>query len=387
MSSALPTLNGEWLQHGAHRARWLPDGVSAINAVLDAIREARQSVCFECYIIRPDGPGEALRSTLLAAAQRGVQVSVLHDAFGCEGLPADFFDALRSAGGEVRCFSPSRSLRAAMRDHRKLLVCDGRLGIVGGFNIGPEYYGDGINEGWFDLGLQISGPVVQDMQRGFDAMFALAPLTPRALQKFRRRVAGPEPALTDVMLLQRGLGWPGGRLRGALHRDLRQGRLVCCMAAYFLPSARIRRELANCRRRGGSVQLLLAGLSDVPISKFASEHLYSRLMRAGVEVWEYQPQILHAKLLIIDDVVYAGSCNLDRRGLYINYELLLRVQWPALAAQGRQLFAAALSRSQQCALREWRQRSWWQRWRSVCAYWVVSRLDPLVARRGMRSLG
>lgn len=387
MSSASRTLNGEWLQQGAHRARWLRDGVTAINCLLDAIREAQQSVCFECYIIRPDGPGEALRSTLLAAAQRGVQVRVLHDAFGCEGLPADFFNELLAAGGEVRCFSPSRSLRAAMRDHRKLLVCDGRVGIVGGFNIGPEYYGDGINEGWFDLGLQIEGPVVAEMQRGFEAMSALAPLTPRALQNFRRRVAGREPPLSDVMLLQRGLGWPRGRLRGALHRDLRQGRDVHCVAAYFLPGSRIRRELANCHRRGGSVQLLLAGLSDVPISKFASEHLYSRLLRAGVEVWEYQPQILHAKLLIIDDLVYVGSCNLDRRGLYINYELLLRLQWPALAAQGRQLFAAALVHSQRCELRQWRQRSWWQRWRSVCSYWLVSRLDPLIARRGMRSLG
>ncbi len=379
-------LNFEWLQRGAHRARWLPDSARAVDAVLEVINAARQSVSFEVYIIRPEGPGEALRSALLAAVQRGVRVRLLYDAFGSEALPPGFFDELRAAGGEVRVFSPARRLRLAMRDHRKLLVCDDSTAVVGGFNIGPEYCGDGVSAGWFDLGLQISGPVVQELQRGFDAMFALAPLNTRALYAFRRMVSGPEPALTDITLLQRGMGWPRGRLRRALHRDLRSARQVSCVAAYFLPSSRIRRELANCRRRSGRVQLLLAGLSDVPISKFASEHLYARLMRAGVEVWEYQPQILHAKLLIIDDLVYVGSCNLDRRGLYINYELLLRLQWPELAAQGRQLFDAALERSRRFDHAEWRRRSWWQRWRAVCAYWLVSRIDPLMARRAMRSL-
>lgn len=379
-------LSLEWLQRGAHRARWLPDGARAVNAVLEAIDAARQSVCFEVYIIRPEGPGEALRNALLAAVQRGVQVRLLYDAFGSEALPAGFFDELRAAGGDVRVFSPARRLRLAMRDHRKLLICDDSTAIVGGFNIGPEYCGDGISEGWFDLGLQIGGPLVQDLRRGFDAMFALAPLSTRALYAFRRAVDGPEPALREISLLQRGLGWPSGRLRRALNRDLRSGRQVHCVAAYFLPSSRIRRELANCHRRGGRVQLLLAGLSDVPISKFASEHLYTRLMRAGVEVWEYQPQILHAKLLIIDDLVYVGSCNLDRRGLYINYELLLRLEWPELAAQGRQLFDAALAHSRQLDHAEWRRRSWWQRWRAMFAYWLVSRADPLVARRAMRSL-
>ena len=183
------------------------------------------------------------------------------------------------------------------------------------------------------------------------------------------------------------MGWPQGRLRRALHRDLKQARSVACIAAYFLPSNRIRRELANCHRRGGTVQLLLAGKSDVPISRFASEHLYARLMRSAVEIYEYQPQILHAKLLIIDEVVYVGSCNLDRRGLYINYELLLRLEWPELAAQGRELFAAALAHSNRLQRAQWQRRTWWQRWRSVCAYWLVSRFDPLLARRGMRSLG
>jgi cardiolipin synthase len=159
------------------------------------------------------------------------------------------------------------------------------------------------------------------------------------------------------------------------------------MAGYFVPPGRIRRALHRCAQRGGQVQLLLAGRSDVPVARYAAEHLYGTMMDGGAELYEYQPQVLHAKLILMDDIVYVGSSNLDRRSLDYNFELLLRLDWPELAEQGRALFAEALTHARAVPPGLWRaQRRWWQRLRSQFAYWLLTRIDPLLARRPLRSL-
>ncbi|MFT3906287.1 MAG: phosphatidylserine/phosphatidylglycerophosphate/cardiolipin synthase family protein [Steroidobacteraceae bacterium] len=379
----------EMLFHEAsgHRARWLPTGDEAYAAMVAAIDAAVRSVRLESYIIRAAGPGLLLREALLRARQRGLMVRVLRDAFGSEELPADFFAALVTAGAEVRVFSPARALRLAFRDHRKLLVCDEAVAVVGGLNIAPEYAGDGVNHGWRDLGLLVQGPIGRTLAHSFDAMFTLAPVTPRAVHNFRRLTRRWPREQGAVSVLLAGPGWPAGRLLKRLLRDVIVAREVRAMAAYFLPSRRLRRALRWCHRHGGRVQLLLSGPTDVPVARYAAEHFYERLLKAGMRLFEYQPQILHAKLVIIDDIVYVGSCNLDRRSLQINYELLLRLQWPELAASGCALFEAALQHSRELELADWRRtRRWWQGWRSAIGYWVLARLDPYLARRRLRSV-
>ena len=372
-----------------HSARWLPDGDHAFAAMSALIDGACESVCLESYLVRAGEPALSLLAALQRARARGVRVRLLCDAFGSEGLPTGFFDGLVADGGEWRVFSPARRLRLAFRDHRKLLVCDGRRAIVGGLNIGPEYLGDGVRRGWRDLALQIEGPVVTALAASFEAMYALAPVTTTAIREFRR-TARRIPAVpgTAVALLQSGPGWPVGQLWRALRSDLAQAREVHCMAAYFLPPRRMRWALRRVTEAGGSVQLLLAGRSDVPVARYAAEHLYARMLAGGARLYEYQPQILHGKLLIMDDTVYMGSCNLDRRSLNINYELLLRLHWPQLAAQGRELFATSLAHSREVAAASWRaRRRWWEGLRARAAYWLLTRIDPLLARRRLRSLG
>jgi len=312
---------------------------------------------------------------------------VLYDAFGSESLPDAFFAPLRAAGGQVRVFSPARRLRLACRDHRKLLVCDGARAIVGGMNIAPEYAGDGVRRGWLDLSLQIEGPVAVALAASFAAMYALAPASATAIQEFLRAVRKvPQPG-GAVSLLTSGPGWPPGQLRHALRADLARAHTVHCMAAYFLPPIGIRRALRRVRRRGGVVQLLLGALTDVPVARYAAEHLYGRILAGGAQLFEYQPQVLHAKLLVLDDTVFVGSCNLDRRSLNINYELLLRLVWPQLATQARELFAGSLLHSRAVPAAQWQaRRHWWERWRSRAAYWLMTRVDPLLARRRMRPL-
>ena len=372
---------------GKHRARWLPDGDHAYAAMAALIESARATVFLESYLIRAGEPAATLLAALLRARARGAQVRLLYDAAGCEGLPADFFASLVAAGGEVRVFSPARRLRLAFRDHRKLLVCAARCAIVGGINIGPEYAGDGISRGWRDLALQIEGPIAATLEASFAAMYALAPVSPAAILEFRRLVRAVPQQAGAVRLLTAGPGWPAGRLSRALRADLGTARLVNCISGYFLPPTRIRRALRRCASDGGSVSLLLAGPTDVPVARYAAEHLYRRLLAGGARLYEYQPQVLHAKLFIMDDVVYIGSCNLDRRSLDINYELLLRLDWPQLAALGRQIYADSLAHAREVPLADWSShRHWWQRLRSLASYWLLTRLDPLVARRRLRSL-
>jgi cardiolipin synthase len=222
-------------------------------------------------------------------------------------------------------------------------------------------------------------------------MYALAPMNPAAIGAFRRAVHAQHAMHRQrgvVRLLTSGPGWRAGLLSRVLRHDVQRARDVRCIAGYFLPPTRMRRALRRCAARGGQVLLLLAGRSDVPVARYAAEHLYGRMLAGGARLYEYQPQVLHAKLFIVDDTVYVGSCNLDRRSLSVNYELLLRLEWPELAAHARSLFAGALGHSREVPADSWRRRRhWWEGLRARAAYWLMTRIDPLLARRRLRSLG
>jgi cardiolipin synthase len=145
--------------------------------------------------------------------------------------------------------------------------------------------------------------------------------------------------------------------------------------------------LVRVARRGGRVQLILAGKSDVLVSQLAGRSLYRRLMKAGVEIYEYQPQILHAKLILSDGAVYAGSSNLDIRSLNLNYELTLRLENEAAVVEAREVFERLLKHSQRIELHQWRKsQTFWQRWENHWAYFLLTRIDPLVALRQFRSM-
>ncbi|MDQ2640824.1 MAG: phospholipase D-like domain-containing protein [Pseudomonadota bacterium] len=376
---------------GEYRARWLAtvdEGYAEMQQRIDA---SSSCVRLETYILREEGPATQLREALLRARARGVEVHMLLDAFGCEGVSAEFLAPLRDAGVKIAIFNPRRFLRRTLRNHRKLLACDGTHAVIGGFNIAPEYAGDGVNVGWLDCGVYVSGPIVKALEKNFDALFDLAPFTPRAFRKYRRdmrhgwrlRVASEGP----VEAVHSGPGLPRGVLGYMLRRDLAGAVNVAIASAYFLPSTLLRRRLYRAARGTGRVRVLLAGKTDVPISRLAAERLYTKLLGRRVRVFEYQPQIMHAKVVVMDSIVWAGSGNLDRRSLSINYELLLRFDWPELAEDARAWFAHALRHSRMVRLNRWRRgRSVWRRLASEVAWLLLARLDPLIARRGSRGL-
>jgi cardiolipin synthase len=367
--------------------QWLRAGDEIFPAMLMAIDAAALSIRLEIYIFEECPLGRDFREALVRACGRGVRVRVLVDAVASYFLPGDLWDSLRSAGGEVRQFNPMALKRFWIRNHRKLLVCDERVAFVGGFNISPEYEGDGIEDGWWDIGLKIEGPLAARLAVSFEDMFARADFRHRHFTRWREFSAKRAVSLPQEQILFSGPGRGQSPIKRALRKDLSGAKNVHLMVAYFLPSWRLRHDLMRIVRRGGRVQLILAGQTDVQLSKLAAQSLYRRLLRAGVEIYEYQPQILHAKLFIVDDAVYTGSSNLDTRSLQINYELMIRLAGGEIARQAREIIADTLRHCRRITREEWRQsRTLWQKIKQRWAYFLLSRIDPYVARHQWRSL-
>jgi cardiolipin synthase len=366
---------------------WLCTGDEVFPAMLAEIDAARKSVCLEIYIFTDSPVGVRFRDALVRARQRGVSVRVLVDAVGSYFLPGRFWDSLRSAGGEIRQFNPVTLKRLIIRNHRKLLVCDGRVAFVGGFNIAPEYEGDGIKSGWCDVGLKIEGALVAQLESSFDEMFGRADFRHKRFMPLRKSHAKKVIALPKEQLLFSGPGRGRNPFKRALHKDLKRAKNVQMIIAYFLPTWRLRRELMRVARRGGKVQLILAGKSDVLLSMLAAQGLYRRFLKGNIEIYEYQPQILHSKLIVVDDIVYLGSANLDTRSLRINYELMIRFENKTIAKEAREIFSKNLKHCHRVTAEEWRKsRSFWRKLRQRWAYFLLNHLDPYLARRQWRNL-
>jgi len=364
----------------AHSYTWHDTGQSLLEAKLRAIDAARSFVCMEMFIFRDSDVGLRFRSALAAAARRGVRVRLIVDAVGSFGLGRDYFDELLAAGGAMRWFNELRLASFSFRDHRKLLVVDDTQAFVGGCNIAPEYGGDGITAGWRDGGVSVRGPVAAVLAAEFDRQWeagirAALDLSSRGMRQRAPAGGGRElrrysssPALAGIHCATRcGRIW---RPR----RTWRSPPRISCTPSATSPA----RPGGGARAR---VRLLLAGKSDVRLMQLASRSLYRRLVQMGIELWEYQPQVLHAKLIVVDDIVFVGSSNLDPRSLRINFEIMLRIQNAALAATARQQFESDLAQRAIPITRDGLQqgRSWWERLKQRLAYWFFARLDPELA--------
>jgi cardiolipin synthase A/B len=372
---------------GSTAFRWLRTGEEVFAAILGAIKEARHSVRLEMYIFHSSPLADELRATLAHAAGHGVKVQVMIDAWGSQEMSESYWDPLKQAGGQFRWFNPFRFRHVTFRNHRKLLVCDDQVAFIGGFNVAPEYAGDGVARGWRDMGLQIFGAPVVELAASFDELFGKADFRGTHFMRLRKTGARKTRAGAEWEIFFSGPGREFSPAKRALYTDLKNARRVQILAAYFLPTWRIRRDLQRIARRGGQVQLILPGKSDVPLAQIAGRSFYSQLLNAGVEVYEYQPQILHSKLLIVDDIAYAGSANLDIRSLHINYELIMRLSNPELAAAARQLFEQDLANCARIDPAAWRKsRTIWTRWKEDWARFVLGRLDPYVARKQLGAL-
>jgi cardiolipin synthase len=364
--------------------QWLHTGEEALEEMLAAIAGASQSVRLEMYIFHAGPTADQFRDALVNACKRGVRVRVLVDALGSAYLPDSFWETFRGGGGEFRWFNPLGLHHVFIRDHRKMLVCDDELAFIGGFNIATEYRGDGVTAGWRDLGLRVQGPLARELAVAFDDMFACADFRHKPFTRLRKSFLLKTISATEAKLL---LGGPGRNnpLKRALRDDLKGAREVLIISPYFVPPWKIRRMLMRLARDGAKVQLILPAKCDLPVMRMAAQSFYRRFLAAGVEIHEYQPQILHAKLFVIDQIAYAGSANLDGRSLSINYELMVRLSNPALVREGREIFAAILAHCRRIERAGWRRsRTFLDRMRARAAHLIFARIDPLIARQQLR---
>ena len=367
--------------------RWLRSGREAFASMIESIDGAQRSVRLEMYIFQESPLGLQFRDALVRAAERGLKVQVMNDAVGSFGLSSSFWDPLSKAGGEFRWFNPLKFGRMTYRDHRKILVCDENDGFVGGFNIAPEYDGDGVTAGWRDLGMKIRGQLARELAEAFDASFARADFAYKPLLRLRRTDFKSASATGSWSLLLGGPGRGYNYMKRTLAGDLAEAKDVQIICAYFLPTWRLRRELLGVCQRGGRVRLILAGKSDIRVSKLATQRLYKMLLKKGVEIYEYQPQVLHAKLFIIGKHAYVGSSNLDARSLNINYEVLVRVSEPDVVAGGMEIFEEVLKHCRRIDPATWRSsRSLWTKIMEDWAYFLLARVDPYLARKRLGNI-
>jgi cardiolipin synthase len=366
--------------------RLLKNGAEAFPAMFAAMRKAMHSIALEMYIIADDEAGRAFRDHLAAAAVRGLLVEVLVDSWGSWNLPNNFWDEFRAAGGKVRWFHPIAKGVYFFRNHRKLLLIDDSIAYLGGMNIADEYYLGAKGElPWRDNMLEIAGTNVAWLRRSFQRMWERADSPVRDF--LLRLHFDLDRRMTDkknVRFLESGPENSVRPVRDAYRQAIQDARSGIDLAmGYFYPHGRTLRALKRAVIRGVRVRLLFSQKTDVPVARWAARGLYGRLLRAGIEVWEYLPAMMHAKLAVAGDTVIAGSANLDIRSGFFNYELIAVVTDPLLATQVSADFEEDLKQSVRVSVEEWRKRPWTQKLKERISYFLLARADILISRMGM----
>jgi len=337
-----------------NRLAWRDNG-EVFKAIEDAIGSARHSIHVDMYIWKPGQPGERLADLICRRAREGVAVRILVDPMGSRGFHRHLYARLREAGCEVHYFRPltERPFAFTGRNHRKLVVIDGRVGFTGGFCIAPEWDGDGLSpRGWRDSNAEAEGPVVRQMQMAFAAHWLETGGWMLPASEFdRARPAGEARACYVTSMDVKGLS----HARWVTHIALAAATRRAWIAnAYFVPPPEVLGALCARPENGVEVRLLLPGpYLDHPIVRLIQRRFYSRLARSGVKVYEYQPSMIHAKTMLIDDrLVMVGSMNLDFLSMQWLEEGCLVVDDPAFAQAFEQRWHEDMARSVQMTGRE-----------------------------------
>lgn len=364
------------------RLSLVESGPERLETMLRLIDEAQDSVRLLFYMFSGDGAGNAVRNALIRAAERGCDVKLLIDGFGSSGVKPDFFQPVHDAGAQVCLFHPRYGARYLLRNHQKIAIFDGRRAIVGGPNINDGYFGDGSDpEDWRDLSLTIDGAAVTPLTRYYDAVFKWTTTKSARIRTLRRLINRHSQRRGALQWkfsgpMRRRNPWPT-----QIAKEIIGGTRMDMIAAYFSPPYAMLRRIARMGRRG-KVRVITAAKSDNATTIAAARHTYKRLLKNGVEMYEYQRCRLHTKLVIIDDVVHIGSSNFDFRSLYLNLEVMLRIEDAGFAAQMRSYFERELGDSLQITPEIHRQRAtWWRKAKWTLGHFLVTTMDYTVTRR------
>ncbi len=357
---------------GENVVQILTGGRNAYPAFEEAIRLATHSVHLSFYIWNRDAVGTRLRDLLVEKAAAGVEVRLLYDAWGAAALSfGGFMDPIRRAGGRVAPFLPlrlERQLRINFRNHRKMIICDGAVGFTGGLNIGDEY------NDWYDLAVRVQGGAVDQLQEVFaeDWYFATDENIGAGGAYFRGTAPRQDSAGFEHVIARVVASGPDSwknitHVMFFLAITMSKQR-IWITNPYFTPDAAILTALRTAAMRGVDVRLLLPGRSDVRLAQWAGRGYYEELLEAGVRIWEYQAEVLHAKVLMFDDdTSIVGSSNMDTRSFRLQFEVNLVCESHEVNRTLADEFECRLQQSQEILPAEWSQRPTWKRLRDAAA--------------------
>jgi cardiolipin synthase len=344
--------------------RLLRSGQEIFEAIFSAIKDARQIICIEFYIIKDDSTGRRFAELLKEKAKQGVQVYILYDHFGSFGTPVRFWRGLHKAGISLRISHPikwSAPHHHIHRDHKKLLIIDGDKAFTGGFNIGDEYHGylRKRKEAWRDTGIYLEGPIAAVLLEIFKKSWSA--------WKGKRIEWGKEPLASEegvsVIPILTSSARGRKKLRKLFFYSISNAKNTILLTnAYFSPSKRMLTVMEDAVRRGVKIKLLLPGKSDFLPVFYASRGLYDKLLSIGAEIYVYQERILHAKSAVFDsNWSIIGSANLDFQSLRRNDESNVGVFDSGFAQQMTETFMEDLNHSVKISKEAWSKRPFYEK--------------------------
>ena len=378
-------LKARQLTVDGNRLTFLPDGPERLDALVGLIDGAKQSLRLLYYIFLGDASGERVRAAILRAIDRGISVALLIDGFGSADTPDDYFADMPKKGAKFCRFNPSYGRRYLLRNHQKLALADAESDdcrvLIGGFNIADDYFAPAGPTAWRDVGLIVAGPAAARLAPYFDRLMEWS-LSKHSTMRTLRRMIYKFSETSGRLQWQ--LGGPTAKLSPwgvATCRDLVHSRDVEMIAAYFAPTGGMLKRIARAGKRGRA-RVVTAAKSDNVSTIAAARFTYGRLLKRGVEVFEYVPSKLHTKLVILDDIAHIGSSNLDIRSLYLNMELMLRVDDAEFAQMMRGYFEGELAHCLQITPKLQNKRaSLLNRIRWAVSFFLVTSFDYGVTRR------
>jgi cardiolipin synthase len=347
---------------GGNTYEVLTNGDQIFPSMLAAVNAARSRISFETYIYKEGTIGEQFTNAFEAAAKRGVQVNLVVDAIGSGRIPREWRERLRTAGAKIGEFGQPRWYTLEdvnYRTHRKILVVDGRVGFTGGVGLDDQWQGHAQDkQHWRDTMVRIEGPAAALMEGAFNENFieTVGPVTPVVDPPPQVRI---DPLDSAMILRSSPTGGSNDLKRLYLLTIAAARRTLDICTPYFVTDESSDWSLAQAVRRGVHIRILVEGdLTDAKPVKYASRQAYQRLLDEGIEIYEYQPTMMHAKAIVADGVwSMFGSANFDNRSLELNDEMNVAVREPGLAARLLQDFEQDLRSARKLETAAWRRRS------------------------------
>jgi cardiolipin synthase A/B len=340
----------------------LTNGDAFFPSMLDAINGARRRIAFETYIYETGSVGDRFTGALEAAARRGVQVDLVVDAVGSKKMSRDEAKRLRDAGAHVGSYGTLtwyKLQQVNYRTHRKILVVDGRIAFTGGAGVADHWLGNAQDATqWRDTMVRVEGPLARLMEGAFDENYVRTFAPAQPILEPVREVLLPTPHDSGFVLRSASTGGSNDLKRTYMVAIAAARRTLDICSPYFLLDRSSRWAIEQAAARGVRIRVLTEGdQTDARIVKFASRAAYENLLSRGVEIYEYQPTMLHAKTMVVDGTwSMFGSANFDNRSLEMNDEMNVAVTDPNLAARFTADFGRDLKSATRLRLAEWRQR-------------------------------